>query len=154
MGKRLDAALEMQPVLSKGAQSLVDKEALKVKGIYPEWTGLLLAGQVDWPEPGYKFTHNRDLYKCNNPNPEFRKEWEPGISTLALYTRIDEEHAGTIEDPIPAARGMEYEYFKYYLDPETETVYLCQYGNTDTTGTIVLAYLPHELVGVYFKEIQ
>ena len=52
--------------------------------------------------------------------------------------------------PFPAARGMEYEYGKYYLDPEDEKTYLCKRG--EETGTIVLQYLPHELIGQYFEE--
>ena len=53
--------------------------------------------------------------------------------------------------PFPAARGMEYEYGKYYLDPEDGKTYLCKRLNE--TGTIVLYYLPHELIGQYFEEV-
>ena len=54
--------------------------------------------------------------------------------------------------PFPAARGMEYEYGKYYLDPEDGKTYLCKRG--EETGSIVLYYLPHELVGNYFEEVS
>ena len=54
--------------------------------------------------------------------------------------------------PFPAARGMEYEYGKYYLDPEDGKTYLCKRLNE--TGTIVLYYLPHELIGPYFEEVS
>ena len=54
--------------------------------------------------------------------------------------------------PFPAARGMEYEYGKYYLDPEDEKTYLCKRG--EETGSIVLYYLPHELIGQYFEEVS
>lgn len=47
--------------------------------------------------------------------------------------------------------AMEYEYGKYYLDPEDGKTYLCKRLNE--TGTIVLYYLPHELVGQYFEEV-
>ena len=53
--------------------------------------------------------------------------------------------------PFPAARGMEYEYGKYYLDPEDGKTYLCKRG--EETGSIVLYYLPHELIGQYFEEV-
>ena len=62
-----------------------------------------------------------------------------------LRVVINTSSPGTIDDPIPAARGMEYEYGKYYLDPEDGKTYLCKRLNE--TGTIVLYYLPHELVG-------
>ena len=64
---------------------------------------------------------------------------------------INTSSPGTIDDPIPAARGMEYEYGKYYLDPEDGKTYLCKRG--EETGSIVLYYLPHELIGQYFEEV-
>ena len=47
---------------------------------------------------------------------------------IALFTDIvvDATHAGIQEDLIPASRGMEYEYGKYYLDGEDGNTYLCQ----------------------------
>ena len=69
----------------------------------------------------------------------------------ALQTLVVETEERTIDDPIPAARGMEYEYGKYYLDPEDGKTYLCKRG--DETGSIVLYYLPHELIGQYFEEV-
>lgn len=68
-----------------------------------------------------------------------------------IRTSIDNV-TGTIDDPIPAARGMEYEYGKYYLDPEDKKTYLCK--RWEETGSIVLYYLPHELIGQYFEEVS
>lgn len=68
-----------------------------------------------------------------------------------LRVVINTSSPGTIDDPIPAARGMEYEYGKYYLDHEDEKTYLCKRG--EETGSIVLYYLPHELIGQYFEEV-
>ena len=72
----------------------------------------------------------------------------PAVPALRVVVNVSSP--GTIDDPIPAARGMEYEYGKYYLDPEDEKTYLCKRLNE--TGTIVLYYLPHELIGQYFEE--
>ena len=69
-----------------------------------------------------------------------------------IFENIDAGHAGTIDNPIPAARGMEYEYGKYYLDPEDGKTYLFKRG--EETGSIVLYYLPHELIGQYFEEVS
>ena len=69
-----------------------------------------------------------------------------------IFENIDAGHAGPIDNPILAARGMEYEYGKYYLDPEDEKTYLCKRG--EETGSIVLYYLPHELIGQYFEEVS
>ena len=69
-----------------------------------------------------------------------------------LRVVINTSSPGTIDDPIPAARGMEYEYGKDYLDPEDEKTYLCKRG--EETGSIVLYYLPHELIVQYFEEVS
>lgn len=88
------------------------------------------------------------LYKCIQAHTS-QVGWEPS-KVPALWTVINAGHAGSIDDPIPASRGMEYEYGKYYLDPEDSKTYLCKRLNE--TGTIVLYYLPHELIGQYFEE--
>lgn len=69
--------------------------------------------------------------------------------TPALWVVINDSHDGTIDDPIPASRGMEYTYGLYYLDPEDGKTYLCKRG--EESGAIVLQYLPHELIGQYFE---
>ena len=66
-----------------------------------------------------------------------------------LWTVIDVTHAGTIDDPIPAVAGMEYVYGKYYI--EGETVYICKRIGEAEGGTIVLQFLPSQLVGQYFE---
>ena len=50
-----------------------------------------------------------------------------------------------------ALRGIEYEYGKYYIDPEDGKTYLFKRG--EETDSIVLYYLPHELIGQYFEEV-
>lgn len=86
------------------------------------------------------------LYKCVTAHTS-QVGWEPH-NTPALWVVIDNAHNGTSGDPVPASRGMEYEYGKYYLDPEDSKIYLCKRG--EEAGTIVLQYLPHELIGIYF----
>ena len=80
-------------------------------------------------------------------------DWTPDI-TPALWAVIDVSHAGTIDDPIPAARNMEYKNGLYYLDSEDGKLYLCQRTGEAAGGTVVLQYLPHELVGHYFVEVS
>ena len=105
-------------------------------------------------EPGYRFYYAGDLFKCVNGDPEFQKDWIPGVYTSAIYTRIaDETETGTIDNPISAARGMEYIYGKYYLDPEDSNIYLCQREGSAEGERVQLAYLPHELVGHYFTKV-
>lgn len=120
-----------------------DNTALRMTEFYPEWNGLI--GQtVDKTE--YKFQHNGKLYKTIPANHTFQAEWVPGVGTEALYTRIDEEHAGTLADPIPYNGNMALESGKYYL--QGSVTYLC------TRDTGIAVYQPlADLVGVYVEEI-
>ena len=57
-----------------------------------------------------------------------------------------------LDNPITAARGMEYQYGLYYLDPEDSQLYLCTRTGEAEGGKGILQYLPHELIGHYFEE--
>ena len=76
------------------------------------------------------------------------------VTTPIEFTVIDVAHAGTQADPIPAERGMEYVYGLYYKDSEDGKLYLCQRTGEAAGGTVVLQYLPHELVGQYFEAVS
>ena len=133
------------------AQGLTNEEALEVPDLYPPWLpGTHYGGENEpkvvcttgSPNLGYK------LYRCITPHTA-QEDWHPS-KTPALWTYIDRTHAGTLDDPVPATRGMEYTYGLYYSDPEDNGLYKCtRTGETDG-GTITLQYLPHELVGHYF----
>lgn len=151
MSDLLTLARNLRPYIEQASQSLTDADGLKAKPLYPRWEKLVKLGSVTAPA-GFRFTFGGALYKCVNANPTFQADWIPGKGTAALYVRVDEAHAGTLADPIPAARSMEYTYGAYYLDPEDGKVYLCTRTGETTGGTVTLHYLPHELVGQYFEE--
>lgn len=145
---RIDRLRELRTAAGFSAVSFSDKQAVKVVGLYPQWqTGVTymegdrVRGQ----------TYPDRLYKCLQEH-ESHPSWEPDL-VPALWAVIDETHAGTIDDPIPAAKGMIYYKDKYYLDPNGKT-YLCTRDRDDQPGAgIQLQYLPSELVGVYFTEV-
>ena len=145
MGKWTDEALRVKPFYQKGAQHLDDAEALEVKGIYAEWE---VGVSVKVHE---KRIYEDELYRCKQAHTT-QADWPPDLAP-DLWDYIDESHAGTLDDPIPARRNMEYTYFKYYLDPVDGLTYLCQFGDTDTQGTVSLAHLPHEAT-TYFKVVS
>lgn len=141
----LEKAKAVKPLYQKGAQHLNDQEALQVKSIYPTWEECLEKKQIDTNgETGYKFTYNGDLYSCVNTNPTFQADWIPGIPTASLYTRIDETHAGTYEDPIPYEGNMILEKGKYYS--QDGVIYIC----TRDSG-IQLVQPLKDLVGHYVE---
>lgn len=92
------------------------------------------------------------LYRCAQAHTA-QEGWNPSF-TPALWTVVDVTHVGTLADPIPAARGMEYEYGKHYLDSEDGKVYRCARTGEASGGKVTLQYLPHELVGQYFMAVS
>ena len=135
-------ALELRPVIEAAATSLPDSEAATAVELFPAWAYPVSYAVGDRRSDGGK------LYKCQQAHTS-QEDWKPS-ATPALWVVVDVTHAGTQADPIPASRGMEYEYGKYYLDSEDGKTYLCERTGEAAGGKIVLQYLPHELVGNYF----
>lgn len=138
MGKRLDEALRIKPLIQKGAQSLSDAEALEVKSIYPEW------------ESGVEYTTRKKvqykgkLYRCLQAHTS-QSDWTPDVAA-SLWTVIDEVHSGTIDDPIPYSGNMALENGLYYI--EDDVIYRC------TRDSINPVFSPlADLVGIYVEVI-
>lgn len=137
----------VRAVVEAGAATLSDGEAAKVPTLSKAWE----AGEyVEVGDRRYYAKTGR-LYKAVQAHTT-QADWTPDI-TPALWAVVDIDHAGTFEDPIPAAAGMEYEYGKYYLDPEDGNVYLCKRTGEAEVGKIILQYLPHDLIGQYFEVV-
>lgn len=138
-------AVELRPIIEQAAVSLSDGEAASVPELITAWAYPVAFAKGDRRSYGGK------VYKCRQAHTS-QADWTPD-KTPALWAVIDAEHAGTQADPIPAARGMEYEYGKYYLDGEDGKTYKCERIGEAAGGKIVLQYLPHELLGQYFTEV-
>ena len=139
-------AARLRPVIEAAATSLSDGEAVAAVELFPKW---------EYPHDyvvGNRVSDGGKLYKCQQAHTS-QTDWNPA-ATPALWVVIDATHAGTQDDPIPASRGMEYEYGKYYLDSEDGKTYKCERTGEAAGGKIVLQYLPHELVGHYFVEVS
>lgn len=137
-------AARLRPVIEAAATNLPDSDAAKAVELFPKWEyphDYVVGDRVN------DISTNK-LYKCVQAHTS-QALWEPA-ATPALWVVVDVSHAGTQDDPIPASRGMEYEYGKYYLDSEDGKTYLCERIGEAAGGKIVLQYLPHELVGNYF----
>lgn len=139
-------AAELRPVIEAAAVSLPDGEAATAVELFPAW-----AYPVSYVV-GNRVSDGGKLYKCQQAHTS-QEGWKPS-ATPAMWVVVDVTHAGTQDDPIPASRGMEYEYGKYYLDSEDGKTYKCERTGEAAGGKIVLQYLPHELVGNYFKAVS
>lgn len=149
----IEYAKQFRTLVEKAAQALDDADVLQMPSILPKWEDLVeVAYTVEEKQVPFKFQYNGVPYKCIKAGQNFQAQWVPGLDTASIFTRIAQEsESGTIDNPITAARGMEYEYGKYYLDPEDGKTYLCQ--RQGGSGTVTLNYLPHELVLQYFVEV-
>lgn len=146
-------AAELRPVIEQASASLSDGEAAKSPELFPRWADHI--GETVKPGDRRSDTDESGVlhvYRVNKGQGHTTQENWPPHSTPAMWTIINVDHAGTQDDPIPAARGMEYEYGLYYKDPEDTKLYLCERIGEQSGNKITLQYLPHELVGQYFKE--
>lgn len=145
----INAALEAMTRLSRyvmesaSKEQLTDAQILSCKILLDEWK----AGEA--VTVGICRRYGEKVYRCCQSHTT-QADWTPD-KTPSLWTVIDVAHTGTPDDPIPASRGMEYTYGLYYLDPEDDGIYLCARAGAVDGETIVLQYLPHELIGQYFE---
>lgn len=146
-------AARLRPVIEAAAVSLSDGEAAKSPELIIRWADhigeTVEAGDRRSDEDADGVLR---VYKVREGQGHTTQaDWSPHL-TPALWVVVDVTHAGTQDDPIPAARGMEYTYGLYYLDSEDGKTYKCERIGEAAGGKIVLQYLPHELVGQYFTE--
>lgn len=143
-------------VARANAQALSDAQALEAKALYDTFDEFVEA-KYTAEKQGFKFRDGKDLWKTAQDNVKFQAQYRPGQGTESLYTHIDEDHAGTQEDPIPAKANMEYEYGKYYS--EGDAIYICERGGIPNPEElygqkVVLQYLPSEMIGQYFRAVS
>lgn len=137
-------ALQFRKLLEKQTLSLTDKEALEVATFVPRWkvnTNYAIDDRVSVIE-----NDEVVLYKCIQAHTS-QIAWKPSINTASLWTRIDVEHTGTIDDPIPYNLNMALESGKYYT--QYDVVYLC----TRDTGNPVYNDLK-DLIGLYVEVVN
>ena len=139
----LEQAQEIRTSIDNVTVTMEDADAAKNPMLFLPW------GADTKHAAGDRRRHDGKVYKCLQAHTS-QAGWEPP-AVPALWVVVNVSSPGTIDDPIPASRGMEYEYGKYYIDPEDGKTYLFKRG--EETGSIVL-YLPHELVGQYFVEVS
>ena len=145
----LISAQKLRPVIEIAMAKVDDNTALEA----PQLSKIWKKGEYVNPGDRRYYIPTRKLYKVRDGQGHTTQaDWTPD-KTPALWAVVSKGQTGTIDDPIDAARGMEYVYGLYYLDSEDGKLYLCQRTGEAAGGTVVLQYLPHELVGHYFVEV-
>ena len=117
--------------------------AIRMKRYYPEWkVGMTLI-------PGNKVRYKDDLFVVNeNQGHTAQLGWEPDVAT-SLFTRVDEDHEGTMDDPIVYKTGMILYNGKYYFVESTDKLYLC---NRDSINPLYNELV--DLVDLYVEEVE
>lgn len=118
---------------------LTDNEALSVKDFYPTWESKI----GDNVEQGYKMTYGENLWKVRQ-NHMVMEHYPPSKDTAALYEVVEEQHEGTIEDPIPYVPPMEIFGGKYYT--QNGVKYRCT-----RDSLTALSHDLNSLVGLYVE---
>lgn len=143
---RTQKAKQFRAATTLSAQGATNAQALSMAAVYDLWAAGIAYGGENQPQIVRRPAEDTDrLYRVIQPHTA-QEGWEPE-NVPALWEYIDLEHAGTIDDPIPAVLNMEYFSGKYYT--EDGKLYLC----TRDSG-MPLAYLPSQLVGTYFEEVS
>ena len=144
--QRIERAKEFRKMSMISADSLPDTQAAEVKTLYPVWK----EGEAVPIDARRYYPPTDMLYKCAQAHTT-QADWTPDVA-VTLWAPLDVEHAGTLEDPIPAVSGMEYVKGKYYS--EDGTIYLMNREGMVDGETIVLHFLPSQLVGQYFAVVE
>lgn len=140
----LNNAKKLRAAMDTAGNALSDAQARTCKLIYQQWFNLIGTTAT----PGQRSLYGETLFKVRADASEhtFSREWEPGVMTASLYEAIDDEHAGTLDDPIPFIQPMQIYKDKYYS--QNGKVYLC----TRDSGQ-PLAFNLADLVGLYVTEV-
>lgn len=118
---------------------LSPSEALQVKDRYPEWeTGINV-------KTGERYRVEDVLWECVKDHLT-QDNWKPSMATASLWKVVDEEHKGTIDDPIIYIPPMEIFKDKYYI--QNGIKYKCT-RNSEQPLTHDLS----ALVGLYVETI-
>lgn len=131
----------LELLLAQTANTLIvdDNTALRMRQFYPEWEpGIVLAA-------GDRVRRADKLWKILQGHTT-QAGWEPE-NVPALFERIDETHAGTLEDPIPYEGNMALAKGRYYY--QEGRFFLC---TRDTVNPVY--HQLTELVGLYVETVE
>lgn len=132
-------------LLVKVRPNLDATTALKFKGMYPEWKAGIDIKQKDIEEGRNRYVYDDKLYKCKTAHTT-ADHWKPSIDTASLWEVIDEQHAGTLADPIPYDSNMTVYKDKYYI--YKGVIYKCLRDSGQPLYTE-----PQSVIGNYFEVV-
>lgn len=122
---------------------MTNDQILQCVSVLPEWKSFI----GEKMEAHQRFKFNKEAWESRQEISVVLEGQEPGISTAALYLRIESKHAGTQEDPIPYSQLMTVYKDKYYI--EDEIIYKCTRDSEQPLYATCAS-----LVGNYFEKVE
>lgn len=116
-----ERALQLRPVMEQAVQSLEDAVALTAVELFPKWNELV--DKAATVSKGFRFQYGGKLWRTEQSTYIFVAHYVPGEGTESLFSKVDESHAGTVEDPIPFEKNMEIYESLYYT--QNGVLYRC-----------------------------
>lgn len=116
-----ERALQLRPVIEQASQALEDAVALTAVELFPRWEKLVEDSVT--ASKGFRFQYDGKLYRTEQAEYTFVAHYVPGNGTESLFSKVDEAHAGTVDDPIPYEQNMEIYEGLYYT--QYDVLYLC-----------------------------
>lgn len=117
-----EKAMQLRPVVELAAQSLEDAMALTAVELFPIWKELVADNRT--VEKGFRFEYGGKLYRTEQNIYTFVEHYVPGEPGMeSLFSEVDKDHAGTVDDPIPYERNMEVYNGLYYT--QYDVLYRC-----------------------------
>lgn len=136
--------------------SVDDNTSLRMISYYPMWEDLCGRGYKAEQE-GFKFRYAGKLYKTRQPNFTFEAQWVPGTDgTASIFSKVNWQHAGTVDDPIPVPDDVPPNSFTYVVGKiydEDGTLWKCQYGDEPEGTEHSFPYKPSQNP-TYFTKVE
>lgn len=102
-------------------------EQMAENPVWKDLTGQRKTSKIKWKigidvVKGHRYQYGEDLWEVLQDH-KTQENWKPSLETASLWKRVDEEHAGTKDDPIPYAPPMEIFKDKHYI--QSKVLYKC-----------------------------
>lgn len=141
---------EVFELLAKGLVNTIDisdQTSLRMKSYYPTFDEVAAKENEEdrTVKAGFKVYYEGELWKTRQETV-IQLQYPPSIDTASIWERIDEEHTGTLDDPIPYDQTMAVYEGKYYI--YNDVIYLC----IRDSGNPLYAD-PEALLENYFKNV-
>lgn len=134
----------LKVVVENTSTAMTNAQALAVIDFIPEW---IIGKDYIVGDKVVVLNDNgeKELYSCISAHTS-QENWKPSQATASLWVRIEPDHAGTKDDPIPYHINMIVYKDKYYT--ENGILYIC----TRDSGN-ALQHNITDLIGHYFSKV-